>query len=273
MHAALCVASLGAACSERPAGATLDDALRAYDAGRFADALRAGTEVRSSSSDPAVRAQAAYVEGCAAQELGRRDEARDAFAVAARSADPIVSGRAMVMQAAQAVSEQRWKDAERLYSAAAERLRGRDAELAREQAKDAAERAVAAAQPVRPATPPPAPEPPAPAPAPPEAADTGPDEPPALALPAPDQDAPWTVSAGVFGTETAARTRAMNIAKMAKAAGLPTPKVLAVSSPDRRVWIVEVGSFADRAKAEAARRKIATSDAQVVRSRVPVPRR
>jgi cell division protein FtsN len=65
----------------------------------------------------------------------------------------------------------------------------------------------------------------------------------------------------------------MNIAKMAKAAGLPTPKVLAVSSPDRRVWIVEVGSFTDRAKAEAARRKIATSDAQVVRSRVPVPRR
>jgi cell division protein FtsN len=49
--------------------------------------------------------------------------------------------------------------------------------------------------------------------------------------------------------------------------------VLAVSSPDRRVWIVEVGSFTDRAKAEAARRKIATSDAQVVRSRVPVPRR
>ena len=57
MHAALCVASMSAACSERPAGATLDDALRAYDAGRFADALRAGTAVRTSSSDPASAAR------------------------------------------------------------------------------------------------------------------------------------------------------------------------------------------------------------------------
>lgn len=285
-----------AACTERPPATTLDDALRAYDSGRYADALRAGTSVRQGSTDPGVRAQAAYVEGCAALELGRRDEARDAFAVAARSADPAVAGRSTVMQAGMAVTDQRWSEAERLYAAAAGLLRGRDAELAREQAKDAGARAAALAAPPagaaagasaaisaadsdRPATAAGAPAPadgPDPAPAPasdqdPE--DTGPDDSRPALLPPADEDAPWTVSAGVFSTETAARMRATNIAKMAKAAGLPTPKVLAVTSPGKRVWVVEVGSFADRSKADAARRKITTSDAQVVRSRVPDQRR
>ncbi|MFM9169288.1 MAG: hypothetical protein ACKOTD_03960 [Phycisphaerales bacterium] len=36
---------------------------------------------------------------------------------------------------------------------------------------------------------------------------------------------------------------------------------------DRKVWVVEVGTFADKAKAEAARRKITTGDTAVVRSR------
>lgn len=277
------------ACTERPPATTLDDALRAYDGGRYADALRAGTSVRQGSTDPGVRAQAAYVEGCAALELGRRDEARDAFAVASRSADPGVAGRSMVMQAGMAVTDQRWGDAERLYTAAAGQLRGRDAELAREQAKDAGARAAALAAPPVAAAPAaedaraapvaaaPGPAPgAAPAPGPADAddpEDTGPDESRPALLPPADDDAPWTVSAGVFSTETAARMRATNIAKMAKTAGLPTPKVLAVTSPGKRVWVVEVGSFTDRAKADAARRKITTSDAQVVRSRVPDQRR
>lgn len=276
--AVLAVALLQACGPEKPA-ASLDDALRAYEAGRYAEALRASVDVRTGSTDAATRAQASYVEGCAAQELGRRDQARDAFAVAARSTDPIVAGRSMVMQANMAVAAERWSEAERLYMAAAGKLRGRDAELAREQARDAAGRAVAAA---RPATPPP--QPPAQGPAEaagdatalrpsPEPAEDAPDDRKAQLLPEPDDDAPWTISAGVFGTESAAQARAANIAKMAKAAKLPTPKVLAVSSPERRVWVVEVGSFTDRAKAEAARKKIATGDAQVVRSRVPQNRK
>jgi hypothetical protein len=275
--AMLAVALLQACGPQKPA-ASLDDALRAYEAGRYAEALRTSVDVRTGSADAATRAQASYVEGCAAQELGRRDQARDAFAVAARSTDPIVAGRSMVMQANMAVAAERWSEAERLYTAAAGKLRGRDAELAREQARDAAGRAVAAA---RTATPP-APQPP-PASRPGGGADAPPTSPEPAAdeqddrqaplLPEPDDDAPWTISAGVFGTESAAQARAANIAKMAKAAKLPTPKVLAVSSPERRVWVVEVGSFTDRAKAEAARKKIATGDAQVVRSRVPQSRK
>ena len=272
MAAALAAAL--AACGPQKPTTTIDDALRAYDAGRYAEALRASTEVRTSSTDAALRAQASYVEGCAAQELGRRDQAREAFSVSARSNDPIVAGRSMVMQANMAVAEERWTEAERLYSAAAGKLRGRDAELAREQAQDAAGRAKAALRP--PPAPVPAPAP-RPAPTPEPAPDPADDEPEPAAkaplLPEADDDAPWTISAGVFSTETAARTRATNIAKMAKAAKLPTPRVLAVSSPERRVWVVEVGSFAERAKADAALKKIATGDAQVVRSRVPQGRK
>ena len=235
----------------------MDDALRAYEAGRWADALKASKQVQQSSADGAVRQQAAYVAGCAAQELGRTDEARGSFAIAAKSSDPVVAGRALVMQGNMAVEERRWADAESAYSAAASKLRGRDAELAREQARDAAAQVAASRKAAAAGVPAvPAPKPAVPAPTP---------------LPEPESDAPWTVSAGVFSTETAARTRATNLAKIVKAAGLPTPRVLAVSSPGKRVWIVEVGSFDDRAKAEAARKKVTVGDAQVVRSRVPQP--
>jgi hypothetical protein len=278
--AVLAVALLQAlqACGPQKPAASLDDALRAYEAGRYAEALRTSVDVRTGSADAATRAQASYVEGCAAQELGRRDQARDAFAVSAGSSDPIVAGRSMVMQANMAVADERWPEAERLYNAAAGRLRGRDAELAREQARDAAGRAAAAARPAPPPSLPPTPpaqatDRPPPGPAEREPEDGEADDRKAPLLPEPDDDAPWTISAGVFGTESAAQARAANIAKMAKAAKLPTPKVLAVSSPERRVWVVEVGSFADRAKAEAARKKIATGDAQVVRSRVPQSRK
>ena len=60
-------------------------------------------------------------------------------------------------------------------------------------------------------------------------------------------------------------------AREAKRAGLPTPRVLAVSSPSKRVWIVEIGTFEEREKGEAARKKFATKDTAVVRSRVPTP--
>jgi len=95
---AACALAL-AACGPEPRAATLDDALRAYDSGRFADALRLASEARAGSTDAALRQQASYVEGCAALELGRRDQAREAFVVSARSDDATVAGRSMVMQA------------------------------------------------------------------------------------------------------------------------------------------------------------------------------
>ena len=84
---------------------------------------------------------------------------------------------------------------------------------------------------------------------------------------------PWTIAAGVFSTETAARQRATTLAKEAKRAGLPTPRVFPMQAADKRVWIVEVGTFTDRAPADAARKKISTADAVVAHSRNPAPRK
>ena len=249
--------------------ANLDDALRAYDAKRYAECLKISKDVQAKSTDQALRQQAAYMVGRSANELNKDEEARSAFAVAARSADPVVAGRALAMQAAMAVEEGRWSDAASFYSAAASKLTGPEQDRAREQAQDAAAKATAArialspkpaVAPVTPVTPPPAPPPPL-------AASK------AVVLPPADDDSPWTIAAGVFSTETAARQRATNLAKEAKRAGLPTPRVLAMSAPDKRVWIVEIGTFKDRSAADAARKKISTADAAVAHSRVPSPRK
>lgn len=255
-----------AACGPEPTQ-TLDDAVRAYDAGRYAESLRVAKDVQARTQDLASRQQAAYLIGCASMELSRPGEARDAFALAARSQDPVVSGRALAKQGALAVEDGRWSEAASAFSAAASKLTGPDGDTARALAREAAAKAAEPKpDPARPA--PPSPAPPAPRPDDPDVEDDPPPPIPApVSLPQGAPDAPWTVAAGVFSSETAARQRATNIAGEARRAGLPKPRVLAVPAQDRKVWVVEVGTFADKAKAEAARKKITTGDTAVVRSR------
>jgi hypothetical protein len=265
-------ALLTCACEQQTT--TLDDALRAYDAKRYAESLRISKDIQGNATDPLTRQQAAYMVGRSASELSKNREARDAFAVAARSADPELAGRALAMQAAIAVDEKRWNDAASSYAAAATKLSGREAQRARDQAQEADAKANESRLPPRPATAVAMAEPAAPtAPVAPKvpAARPATDPDPVAVLPAVDDDAPWTISAGAYSSETAARQRATNLAREAKRAGLPTPRVLAVSSPSKRVWIVEIGTFNQREQGEAARKKFATKDTAVVRSRVPAP--
>ncbi|MFM9098393.1 MAG: SPOR domain-containing protein [Phycisphaerales bacterium] len=263
--ALLCVL---AACGPEPTQ-TLDDAVRAFDAGRYAESLRVAKDVQSRTQDLASRQQAAYLIGCASMELSRPGEARDAFALAARSQDPVVAGRALAKQGTLAVEDARWSEAASAFSAAASKLTGADADRARELAREAAAKAAepksGGARPAPTSTP--APPKPAAGADTPDADDAPPPIPAPVALPPVEADASWTVAAGVFGSETAARQRATNIAGEARRAGLPKPRVLSVPAQDRKVWVVEVGTFADKAKAEAARRKITTGDTAVVRSR------
>jgi hypothetical protein len=261
-------------CACEPQTTTLDDALRAYDAKRYAESLRISKDIQGNATDPLTRQQAAYMVGRSASELSKNREARDAFAVASRSADPELAGRALAMQAAIAVEEKRWNDAASSYAAAASKLTGREAQIARERAQQADAKANESRLPPRPATTlamamPAAPTAPAASTIP--AAKPAPNPAPVAVLPAVDDDAPWTISAGAYSSETAGRQRATNLAREAKRAGLQTPRVLAVSSPSKRVWIVEIGTFNQREQGEAARKKFATKDTAVVRSRVPVP--
>ena len=262
----LCAAALVAGGCQQETTANLDDALRAYDAKRYAECLRISKDVQSKSTDQALRQQAAYMVGRSANELKKDEEARSAFAIAARSNDPVVAGRALAMQGAMAVEDNRWADAASSYTAAASKLTGPEQAQAREQASDAAAKAAEVRklattprnqpddQPINP------PGPPAPA-----GTTVG-------LAPAADTS-PWTIAAGVFSTETAARQRATTLAKEAKRAGLPTPRVFPMQAVDKRVWIVEIGTFTDRAPADAARKKISTADAVVAHSRNPAPRK
>lgn len=272
----LCTAALVAGGCQQETTANLDDALRAYDAKRYAECLRISKDVQSQSTDQALRQQAAYMVGRSANELNKDEEARSAFAIAARSNDPVVAGRALAMQGAMAVEDDRWADAASSYTAAASKLTGPEQTQAREQASDAAAKAAEvrklAATP-RPAanSAPASGNQPADAPGsplvPPAPVDTA-----VVLAPAPDSS-PWTIAAGVFSTETAARQRATTLAKEAKRAGLPTPRVFPMQTAGKRLWIVEVGTFSDRAPADAARKKISTADAVVAHSRNPAPRK
>ena len=262
----LCAAALVGGGCQQETTANLDDALRAYDAKRYAECLRISKDVQSQSTDQGLRQQAAYMVGRSANDLNKNEEARSAFAIAARSNDPVVAGRALAMQGAMAVEENRWADAASSYTAAASKLTGPEQAQARERASDAAAKA---AEVRKLATTPGTqtdnqtinlPEPPTPA-----GTTVG-------LAPAADTS-PWTIAAGVFSTETAARQRATTLAKEAKRAGLPTPRVFPMQAADKRVWIVEVGTFTDRAPADAARKKISTGDAVVAHSRNPAPRK
>jgi hypothetical protein len=262
----LCAAALVAGGCQQETTVNLDDALRAYDAKRYAECLRISKDVQSKSTDQALRQQAAYMVGRSANELKKDEEARSAFAIAARSNDPVVAGRALAMQGAMAVEDKRWADAASSYTAAASKLTGPEQAQAREQASAAAAKAAEVRklattpgnqpdnQPINP------PGPPAPA-----GTTVG-------LAPAAD-NSPWTIAAGVFSTETAARQRATTLAKEAKRAGLPTPRVFPMQAAGKRVWIVEIGTFTDRAPADAARKKISTADAVVAHSRNPAQRK
>lgn len=262
----LAVTMLAVACASEPK-VTLDDAVRAFDARRYADSLRAATAVQRDADDLRTRQQAAYLVGCSAMELGRAGEARDAFAVAVRSTDPVVSGRALAQQGALAVEAERWSDAASAYSAAAAKLTGADGQRARERADQCAERAAGRSARTAGASRVPAPAP-----------DQRPSALPVPVDPAPvtvtpaAPETPWAVQAGAFGTEVAARQRAATLSKSLKAAKLPGPRVLSVKGTERTVWVVEIGPFEAREAADAAKAKILTGDATVVRSRVTTRR-
>jgi hypothetical protein len=266
-------ALLTCACEQQTT--TLDDALRAYDAKRYAESLRISKDIQGNATDPLTRQQAAYMVGRSASELSKNREARDAFSVAARSSDPQLAGRALAMQAAIAVDEKRWSDAASSYSAAASKLSGQEAQIARERAQRADAKANESRLPPRPAT---AIEVIAAAPQPPAAPKTTTPRAPQVApAPAPvavtavaDDGTPWTIRAGTFSSRVAAQQHASGLAKEARRAGLPTPRVLLAKSDDKpQKWIVEIGSFDQREQGEAARKKFATRDTIVVRTCAP----
>lgn len=264
--AALVIVLAAAGCSSA-ASQQYTDALSAWDSRQYATALAGAREAQrsaESSKDNEVRDKSAYLAGLAAFQLGKLDDASRSLAVAAASSDRTLAGKATAMQGALALEQSRWSDASALYSKAATLLPADEAAVARTRAKEAEARAAgvrraagtSAATGATPdvgtsrATKPP----------------TTPSTKPAPAPGKPAAIGTLTIVAGTYSSEVAARQRASTLTESAKRAGLGTPRVVPASAPDRRVWIVEIGSFADRTKADAALKQIPATGCAVAPS-------
>lgn len=66
----------------------------------------------------------------------------------------------------------------------------------------------------------------------------------------------FTVQAGAFSSEAAARDRAAELIPVARQAGFGPPTVEAISSRRGRLWAVQIGWFGDRRQAGAARSRL-----------------
>jgi tetratricopeptide (TPR) repeat protein len=254
--ALMSAALLGACASAHTA--EYNDALTSWNARQYAKALttaRSAQDSAQKAGDAEVRDKSAYLAGLAAYQLGRMDDASRSFSSVATSSDAELAGNATAMQGAVALEQGRWSDAAVLYTKAAGMLKGKNAEEARALATAAEERARGrrsdSAAPAR-------------------AVASGTAKESAQSSTSAKNStggsagsgrssttaAQLTIVAGTFSSEVAARQRAGTLAEAAKRAGLSPPKVVPASAPGKRVWIVEVGVFTDRAKAEAALKKL-----------------
>ena len=263
-----CAAALTAltGCPGDSTAPTLASATDRYDAGQYELALAEGEAVvsRGPAGD---RAQAELIAGMAAFQLDRFDAAERHLLAAERSGVPGIRGRARVMLANIRLEQGRAADAAALFDSGATDLTGADAEKARRYAALARDGQLGSGQqrtsPPKPATKvaagpatPPAASPPKvpPSPAP---IETGGD---ATA----DARALFTVRAGAYTTEAAAKRRVKALAADVRRTKSPEPHIAAVNTKDGdTLYAVRIGTFRSRADAEALLKRLARKDLAV----------
>ncbi len=258
------VLALLGGCPGDSTGPTLASATSRYDAGQYELALTEGTSV-ASRGPVADRPQAELVAGMAAFQLDRFVEAERHFQAAERSTTPSIRGRARVMLANIRLEQGRAADAATLFDSGASDLTGADAEKARRYAAlardgqlgDGQSRPPAVTAAVKTAPAPVRTQPPR---APAEAARPRP------ATPAPQAatEGTFTVRAGAYTTEAAARRRLKALAADVRRAKAPQPHITPVTTKDGdTLFAVRIGSFRSRAEAEALLKRLARKDLAV----------
>ena len=294
--AAAALAAL-AGCPSDSTAPTLASATSRYDEGQYERALREGEAVvsRGPASD---RPQADLIAGMAAFQLDRFDQAERHFLAAERSGEPAIRGRARVMLANIRLEQGRTSDAASLFESGASDLTGADADKARRYASLAREGQLGTGEPettvaesrapAAPGKPPSqspapaaptkvaaaptskaaaAPKAPAPSPSrPPRAATAPPAAAPPAAAPASIASASslFTVRAGAYTTEAAARRRMKALAADIRRAKSPEPYIAPVATKDGdTLYAVRIGTFKSRADAESLLKKLARKDLAV----------
>ena len=260
---------------------TLASVTGRYESGQYELALEEADAV-AARGPAADRAQADLVAGMAAFQLDRFADAERRFLAAERSGNQTIRGRARVMLANIRLEQGRTADAADLFDSGAADLTGADAEKARRYASLAREGQIGTGQPRMPvvqaqpaaavsaAAPPPASAPkPAPAPAASAAVQSRAVAAPTASAPdTPDADAAarsaFTVRAGAYTTEAAARRRAKALAADVRRAKSPEPHIATVRTKDGdTLYAVRIGTFKSRADAEALLKRLARKDLAV----------
>ena len=296
---AACAASVAAlaGCPGDSNAPTLASATSRYDAGQYELAL-SDSEAAAARGPAADRAQAELIAGMAAFQLDRFDQAERHFIAAERSGAPAIRGRARVMLANVRLEQGRTSDAAALFDSGAADLSGADAEKARRYAQlardgqigsgpaapsTAAQVPPAAAPAARtsaaveapaavaaPASRPRAPEVAAAVPAPAVAAAAKAPAPQSRAAPASSaaeataSSGTFTVRAGAYTTEAAARRRMKALAADVRRAKSPDPHIATVRTKDGdTLYAVRIGTFRSRADAEALLKRLARKDLAV----------
>lgn len=291
--AAAALAAL-AGCPSDSTAPTLASATSRYDEGQYERALSEGEAVVS-RGPAADRAQAELIAGMAAFQLDRFDQAERLFLAAERSGAPAIRGRARVMLANIRLEQGRIDDAASLFESGAADLTGADADKARRYASLAREGQLGTGQPEQdavqvrapaaPASSPsqpsalpaptkvaaaPAPKvaagPSAPSSAPPAARTTEVATAPRAAVPrsAASASSHFTVRAGAYTTEAAARRRMKALAADIRRAKSPEPHIAPVATKDGdTLYAVRIGTFKSRAEAESLLKRLARKDLAV----------
>ena len=256
--------SVLAGCPGDSTAPTLASASSRYDAGQYELALTESEAVvtRGSAGD---RDQAELIAGMAAFQLDRFDAAERHFLSAERSGAPAIRGRARVMLANIRLEQGRTADAAALFDSAAADLTGADAEKARRYAALARDGQLGSGQHVasRVATTASAVVQ-SPSSATPERSKAPVPRPPAATDAAADARAVFTVRAGAYTTEAAAKRRVKALAADVRRTKSPEPHVAPVKTKDGdTLYAVRIGTFRSRADAEALLRRLARKDLAV----------
>jgi SPOR domain len=263
------------ACDSQPKAGNLSSAVSRYEEGRYAAALSESQDIVR-SGDRATSAQGALIAGMSSYKIGNMDQAQK-FAIQASSAqDGNVSGGALVLLGDINLSQHHPQEAAVFYSQAAEKLSGSDAVRARECAERArnmveapaiatvvvlgkerdksedAEIASAPAWTLQPKTTSAAPLR--------AATKSAVDHPAGNSV----ADREFTIRAGSYSTQAAAKQRSKDLASDLKRSKAPTARIDTIhSAKGEELFAVRIGTWPTRAAAEKVLNLIARRDLMV----------
>ncbi|MGI9014904.1 MAG: SPOR domain-containing protein [Phycisphaerales bacterium] len=223
-----------AGCEGPGAGSQLDGSIAAYDASQFDVARMGALDVMRSAASP-QREEAAYLAGMSAYRLRDIDDAERLFMTAAKSSDATVKGRSTAMLGVIRIDQGRSPDAAHYFATAAAMLPDRDeVRRAQELARDGG--AAMNAQ-----------------------SNSGRDT---LQVAPDTSEARYTIQVGVFTQKANAESAQRNAEATARQHGLGPVRIVtrADSRSNQTLYVVQFGSFASEATAQASRARIGRGD-------------